>query len=307
MSETFIDNQNRVPRKQTTAKGLGNSPILWLLPSIILLSIVFLYPLIEVVRLSFTDASLVEKGFTYTLDSYLRLFSSPRFGHMLGITAFFVFFSVFFQLILGFFIALLVNEGTKRKLRGTIVTRTAVLSAWAIPGVIIGIIWKMLYDESSVGVLNFFIQSLGFDRVAFLSDPTIALISVTIANIWRGTAFSMIMIYAALQTFPNDVLEAARIDGTTAVQRLTKVVLPILAPMILINMILITVQTFNTFDMVLALTGGGPGQSTEVLALSIHSGIFKLFELGQGAASAVVLFSINLIMTVVYFRFVEKS
>jgi multiple sugar transport system permease protein len=307
MSDTFIDNRNRVSRKQTTAKGLGNSPILWLLPSIILLSIVFLYPLIEVVRLSFTDASLVEQSFTYTFESYLRLFTSPRFGHMLGITAFFVFFSVTFQLILGFFIALLVNEGTKRKLKGTIVTRTAVLSAWAIPGVIIGIIWKMLYDESAVGVLNYFIEWLGFDRVAFLSDPTIALVSVTIANIWRGTAFSMIMIYAALQTFPNDVLEAARIDGTSALQRLTKVVIPILAPMILINMILITVQTFNTFDMVMALTGGGPGQSTEVLALSIHSGIFKLFELGQGAASAVVLFAINLVMTVVYFRFVEKS
>jgi multiple sugar transport system permease protein len=294
--------------KQSFSKVLGNTPIPWLLPLALVLIFVFLYPIFEIVRLSFTDASLVEKDYSYTLESYISLFTSPGFVKMLWVTGIFVFFSVAFQVVFGFMIALMVDQGAKRNLAGTVVTRTAVLSAWAIPGVIIGIIWSLLYAETQSGILNYFLSFVGVDHpVAFLSDPVNALISVIVANVWRGTAFSMIFIYAGLQTFPNDVLEAARIDGASAFQRLFKVVIPILKPIILVNLIVITVQTFNTFDMVMALTGGGPGRSTEVIALSIYTQIFHQFNLGQGAATAVVLLMINIAMTIVYFRFLEKG
>ncbi|MCY9670824.1 sugar ABC transporter permease [Paenibacillus alginolyticus] len=294
--------------KMQWPKALGsNSPVPWLLPTAIVLLLVFVYPVIEVIRSSFTNANLMDPNYTYTLQSYRKLLNNPDLLHMTSITLIFVACSVFFQMLLGFIIALMVDLGNKRKLIGTVVVRTTVLSAWAIPGVIIGIIWSLLYNESDAGILNYVVTSIGFPKISFLSDPHIALASITLANIWRGTAFCMIMIYAGFQTVPGDVLEAAKIDGTTSFQSLIKIIVPILAPILFINMITSVVATFNTFDMVMALTAGGPGKSTEVIALNVHSQIFQLFDLGQGAATAVILLLINLTMTGLYFRFVERK
>jgi multiple sugar transport system permease protein len=298
---------NNVATKKSKSKILANSPVPWILPLGIILALVFVYPIFEVIRLSFTNASLMENGYSYTFKSYSNLFTTPGFGKMLWVTTLFVFFSVTFQMIFGFFIALLIDQGTKRKLFGTVIARTAVLTAWAIPGVIIGVIWKLLYNESKAGILNNLLTVMGFKAIPFLSSPSIALISVIFSNVWRGTAFSMILIYAALQTFPNDVLEAAKIDGTNVWQRLFRVVVPIISPILLINLILISVQTFNTFDMVMALTGGGPGQSTDVIALNIYNTIFTGSNLGQGAANAVVLLCLNAVMTIVYFWFMGRQ
>jgi multiple sugar transport system permease protein len=287
---------------------LGDTPIPWILPLALILIGVFLYPIIEIVRLGFTNADLIGAEYDYTASSYISLFTAPSFANMLLVTLIFVGFSVIFQMLLGFAIALMIDQGTKRKLMGTVVTRTAVLSAWAIPGVIIGIIWSLLYSEGETGILNYFLTFIGVEEpVAFLSNPTNALIAVTVANVWRGTAFSMIFIYAGLQTFPQDVIEAAKMDGAGAVHRLFTIVIPILRPVLLINMIVIIVDTFNTFDMVMAMTGGGPGRSTEVIALSIYNQIFNNFDLGTGSATATLLLVINILLTVVYFRFLEKG
>lgn len=303
-SATRIDARHQRP----FLTRVSDTPILWVLPLALILIGVFLYPIIEIVRLSFTNADLIGDDYSYTLTSYLSLFTAPSFINMVTVTALFVGFSVAFQMLLGFAIALMIDQGTKRKLVGTVITRTAVLSAWAIPGVIIGIIWSLLYAEGETGILNYFLTFVGVeDPVAFLSDPTNALISVTIANIWRGTAFSMIFIYAGLQTFPQDVIEAAKMDGAGAVHRLLKVIIPILKPVLLVNMIVIIVDTFNTFDMVMAMTGGGPGRSTEVIALSIYNQIFNNFDLGRGSATATLLLVINIALTIVYFRFLEKG
>ena len=283
-----------------------DSPLPWLLPLVAILGATFIYPIFEIARLSFTDASLVGGEYSYTLESYLSLFRSPYFANMLKVTAIFVCFSVVFQMLLGFLIALAVDQGAKRGMRTSIVTRTAVLSAWVIPGVIIGIIWSILYEQSAAGILNYVLGSIGLS-VPFLTDPQVALASVTITNIWRGTAFSMILLYAGLQTLPEDVMEAAKVDGANAWQRLTRVVLPLLAPILFIDLVVVSIETFNTFDMVLALTGGGPGRSTEVVALSIYNQIFQQFNLGQGAATAMLLLTINLIMTFVYIRILERN
>lgn len=278
----------------------SNSPLPWLLPLLSVLVFVFLYPVAEIVRLSFTDATLNADDYSYTLDSYKSLFTNPGFIQMLFVTGTFVFFSITLQMLFGFLIALIIDQGEKRNLRGTVFTRTAVLTAWAIPGVIIGIIWQMLYNETDAGIINYLLSLVGIGPIPFLSNPTSALIAVIFSNVWRRTAFSMILIYAGLKTLPADVLESAKIDGANAMQRGMKVILPMLTPMLLINLVIISIDTFNTFDMVMALTGGGPGQSTEVISLSIYNSIFNQFNLGQGAATSVVLLTINVVMTIVY-------
>jgi multiple sugar transport system permease protein len=281
----------------------------WILPLALLLGIVLIYPMVEIVRLSFTDSSLVSgESYEYTTDPYRSLVAGTDFRHTLGITFLFVLFSTIFQVLLGLTAALLVNGAERRGLRGTVLTRTVVLTAWAIPGVIIGVIWALLYEESRSGILNYGLSTIGFSgETPFLSDPDVALVSVTVANVWRGTALSMILCYAGLKTIPTDVYEAARVDGAAAWQTLRRVTIPMMMPILTTTLVLVVVETFNTFDMVLALTGGGPGDATEVLALSVYDQIFRQLNVGRGAAMAVVLMLINLAMIVIYLRLIERQ
>lgn len=294
----------------TAQAGRGPTrPWLWLLPLGAVLLVVFCYPLVEIIRLSFTDATMVaDEPYSYTTAPYRSVVAGPDFLSTLQVTFLFVLFSVVFQLLLGFAIALLVDTARRRGLRGALLTRTVVLTAWAMPGVVIGVIWGLLYQEDSAGILNYLGSLIGFGgETAFLSDPDAALVSVTVANIWRGTALSMILMYAGLQTVPRDLLESARVDGAGPLQSLRSVTLPVLLPLITIDLVTITVETFNTFDMVMALTGGGPGTSTQVLALGIYDQMFTQLNLGRGAAMAVVLLLINLVMVGIYFRHTARQ
>jgi multiple sugar transport system permease protein len=286
-------------------ESLQERPAVWLLPAAGFLFVFMLYPLFEAVRMSFTDTSLLNiNEFSYVwLEAYVDLFESSDFWDMAGVTTIFVGSSVFLQLSLGMVLAVAIDYGVKRNLHGSILTRVSVLSAWVIPGVVIGILWKLLLIETNYGVINFMIVELGGGVVNWLSDPQMALISTIVANTWRGTAFSMIMLYAGLQQVPEHLHDAARIDGASAVQRFRYVTVPLLMPVIFINLVLITIYTVNTFDMVLALTGGGPGRATEVLALFMYFEAFQQFNLGSAAAIAVVMLGINVVMTVVYVKY----
>ena len=124
---------------------------------------------------------------------------------------------------------------------------------------------------------------LGVRNPVFLSAPVPALVWVTVANIWRGTAFSMIMQYAGMKTVPPELYEAATVDGAGALQKFRHITLPSLRGILLINLVLITIATLNTFDMVLPLTGGGPGRATEVIALYIYHLVFSEFQFGRGS------------------------
>jgi multiple sugar transport system permease protein len=290
----------------TAAPRRRRRPLLWLAPSALLLTAVFAYPIVEIVRLSFTNASLVSGGERYTLHSYTAL-GAQGIAHVLLITAVFVGFSIVFQMLLGFFIALMLTEAELRGLKGAVVTRTAVMTAWAIPGVIIGIIWRLLYQESPSGVLNYLSTLAGLSgNTAFLSDPNIALVSVTVANIWRGTALTMILCYAGLKTVPRELTEAAHIDGASPFGVLRNIILPTVRPVLVINLILVTVETLNTFDMIQALTAGGPGKSTQVLALSVYSQVFGQQRLGQGAAFGVVLMAVNIVVVIGYLYLIQR-
>jgi multiple sugar transport system permease protein len=281
----------------------------WLLPLALLLGVVLIYPMIEIIRLSFTDSTLVSgEAYSYTTSPYRSLVAGDDFRHTLGITFICVLFSTVFQLLLGLSAALLVNGAERRGLRGPVLTRTVVLTAWAIPGVIIGVIWALLYEESKSGILNYALSLLGFSgETPFLSDPNVALTSVTVANVWRGTALSMILCYAGLKTISPEVYEAARMDGASAAQTLRRVTIPMMMPILTTTLVLVVVETFNTFDMVLSLTGGGPGDATEVLALSVYDQIFRQLNVGRGAAIAVVLMLINLAMIAIYLRLIERQ
>jgi multiple sugar transport system permease protein len=185
--------------------------------------------------------------------------------------------------------------------------RSIILSAWVMPGVVIGIVWAIIFNEASYGLANLVLSPIGLGGLAWLSDPNLALMSIIIANVWRGTAFSMILQYAGLQSIPDELYEAAEVDGANALQTFWNITIPQLRPMLMINIILITIQTLNSFDMVLALTGGGPGQATEVLALHTYNVIFREYSLAGGAVLAVIMLLISLALTLGYRRLLRSE
>jgi multiple sugar transport system permease protein len=148
---------------------------------------------------------------------------------------------------------------------------------------------------------------VGLGSVPWLSTPSTALMSVVIANVWRGTAFSMILLYAGLQSVPEELYEAAEVDGARTLQSFWYITLPQLRPILMINIILITISTLNTFDMILPLTGGGPGQATEVLALRTYNVIFQNYSLAGGSVLAVVMLGIAMALTLIYQRLLRSG
>ncbi len=270
----------------------------------IMLGLFYTYPLFDVIRLSFTNASILEPSYTYTLRSYSKMFNDPEILDTLATTFIFVSTNIVMQIITGMMIALLIKSGMKRGLFLTEVCRTMVLIAWMIPGVLVGIIWKLILSTSNYGIANYLLELAGLSRIGFLSEPYMALVSTIMVNIWRGIAFSMIMLYAGLQKIPEHLYEAAVVDGANAFQQFFRITLPLMRHIVFITLVLITIYTFNQFDMIMSLTGGGPGRSTEVLTLTAYKQMFKFFDMGTSSAISVLLLVLNLSIAVIYNRFI---
>ncbi|KLO24633.1 carbohydrate ABC transporter permease [Marinitoga sp. 1155] len=277
---------------------------IYITPLFLILSVFYLIPILDVFKYSFTDIRLGENQYSFTFSSYFSVFSDLNFWIMLKTTLLFVFLSIIIQIFLGILIAALIDEGEKRNLKGTLILRTVVLIAWVIPGVIIGIIWKLFLTEANYGIFNYYLMLIFGHSFPFLSSQKLAIYSIIVANVWRGTAFSMIMQYGGIKQIPYELYEAAGIDGASGIKKFFYITLPQLKPMIFINTVLVTIYTFNTFDMIMALTGGGPGRSTEVISLNIYDTIFGKLNLSRGSVLAVILFFINLIISIFYYKMV---
>jgi multiple sugar transport system permease protein len=286
-----------------------SGPLFWLLPAILFISVFQLYPMFEVFRMSLTDMSLIDPGSgSYVwLENYRELLTSDRFYSTLRVTAIYSVASILLQIGLGLGLAIAIDYGVRRGLRGPLVTRVVVLSAWIVPGIIIGLVWKIMLLETNVGVVNNTLGQLGFDIIPFLSDAQMAVVSVIVAGAWRGTAFSMIMFYAGLKRVPDQLYRAAKVDGAGPFARFRHVTLPQLKGVIFVVTILVTIYSLNSFDLIFALTNGGPGRATEVIALSMYQSAFDSYQMGMAAATAVVLLMVTLTVTAIYFRVFDIS
>ena len=279
----------------------------WALPATALVTIVLFYPMLDLLRLSLTDATVAGTRYAYTLASYRALLTDTSFYGMVGVTVIFVTGSVILQLVIGFAIAWLIDAARRRRAPGTLVARIAVVSAWVIPGVLAGVLWKILLIENRSGIVNYYLGRLGLGPLPLISSPVLALVSVITANVWRGCAFSMILLYAGLQRVPRELHEAADLEGVSAWQRLRWLLIPQLAPVIALNLVLITIASFNTFDLIIPLTGGGPARRTEVISLFMYRlGFFDL-QAGRAAAVAVVMLIVNLMLAWVAGRLIMRD
>lgn len=277
----------------------------WLIPTLVILAFFRAYPLGNQFWLAMTDMRIAAQEVTFVgFENYAFLLSDPRYLSALGFTVMFTAASVFGSFVLGFALALLLNQPIK----GRVIYRTAILTSWVISSLIVGYIWRLMLNESSAGVFNALLEQIGLGPVPWLSSPGMAQVSVILADIWRSTAFTMVFMLGGLQTLPSEVLDAARVDGAKRWQSLLYVVLPLMKPLIAIALIFSTIATFNVYELVLALSSGGPGNATSTVGFEMYRTAFGsgstggLGLIGRGAAMGVSMFLVTLMFALLYIR-----
>ena len=230
-------------------------------------------------------------------DNYVRLFTRQGFLSSLWVTTVFTFFSAIVgQSVIGFALA-----AAMRRLQGSMrtIVEVAVMLGWLLPDIVAAFLWQA--TTTKIGFINTLIlQPLGFPAYDFLANNALAV--VIIANIWKGTAWSYLLFSAALDSISREILEAARVDGATGLQRTWLVTLPIIRPHIATNLLFITIWTFTYFAMIYGLTGGGPGSQTEVLSIFMYHQSFGVGKLGYGAAISVAMVLIVGVLSIFYLR-----
>lgn len=265
-----------------------------LLPALLLIVLVLAYPIVYSFYLS-TDSLTSLKPFIQTIRN-------PMLVQSLGKSGIFVTGTIFLHLLIGLILALLINS--KVPVKGLF--QVIILLPWVLNDVTASIIWKWMCNPQ-VGFLNIALQKLGLPQYSWLSDPTLAMLIVIIANTWKGVAFAFIFILAGLRSIPQPLYESARIDGASGWQMLIKITLPLITPVLLILTIIFSIGTFNLINIILIMTGGGPFNSTNVVALYMYKTAFEFLNFSSGACIAIFLLIVNLLLTVVYFHALKKS
>ncbi len=272
-------------------------PYLLVLPAVAIVFGMTLYPTLHVLRSSLTDWSLNRQGIEFIgLQNYRWLFTDPQFWRTLKNTTVFSVGVLLFVLTFGLLLALALDE----RLPLRTFFRSAVVMPWAITAVVTGLMWRwmMLPD---IGILTYGLEQIGL-RVPFLLDSAIALGALIVIDAWRSTGYGMILLLAGLQGIDPTLHDAAKVDGASYSQYVRHIVVPLLVPTLIVVAILISIHTVNLIDIVLVVTGGGPARQTETLGLFMWKESFQLFSVGYGSAIAVIMFGINLIMTVAYIK-----
>jgi multiple sugar transport system permease protein len=291
---------------RNSLRDVMHGPAPWLVPAVAMIALFYLVPIADALRLAFTDASLLGGEVSYSLAALRGVFTDPALGVVLRNTFVFAAASVIGQILLGLAIALLVVRGERAKLPGMLVLRTIVLAAWVVPGIANGLIWQMLFSEAPFGAINSTLRMVGFMPVPWLSNPNMAMVSVVITSVWQGTAFAMIVLYAARKGIDTALYEAAAVDGASPISVFFNITLPQMRAALLVTAILVTIQMVNAFDAVLALTGGGPGRATEVLALFTYRTVFVNYDLARGSTLAIMLLLIALGFALIYSLFLPR-
>jgi multiple sugar transport system permease protein len=274
--------------------------ILFVAPLLIAVGLLTIYPAISVIIMSLQDVQLanVANGRFVGLENYRRLLttSEPSLGNVMLTTLKFVGGSVVFHIAIGLGLALLLEGPWVR--RGE-AFRTIYLLSWVTAGVIIGYTWKFLF-EPRVGILNHVLALAGLPTQSWTADPQLSLPAITIANIWRGVPFALILQTAGLKSIDREVYDAAVVDGANRVQTFGRITVPLIREFLLLNVILDTGQTFHVFDTIFVMTGGGPVHRTETLSVFMYSQAFRYGDLGRGAAIGVVLLAISVVVAAFY-------
>ncbi len=279
----------------------------WLLsPAVLATLIVVFYPMLQALITSFYYNILWRPKAVHFigLDNFIAIMRDPIFWASLGRTALWIGITVPLQLFLGFVTALLLNQ----KFRWRTLARSLILIPWALPSVVIGLMWSWIYHPQ-VGLLNDLLLRVGLLNTAipWLANPDTALFSIIAALVWQGFPFFAIMILAGLQTIPSNLYEAADIDGASSWQQFCEITLPGLRSVLITALMLRIIWVANSMDVIYVMTGGGPGYATHTLPLYAFKKTYSSMDFGYGSALAVSFAGLLLGLIILYLRRVGRS
>ena len=265
-----------------------------------------IYPAVSAVYLSLTSTNLLNlKAQTFVgFDNFFRIFGDSTFLLSLRNSLAWTFGAVAFQLVLGMLGAMMLNQSIRA--RGLI--RGLVLLPWATPSILIALMWMWILDPNQ-GIANHLLQMIGLAQtpITWLAGQDTALPTLIFIDVWQGIPFFAIMLLAAMQAVPPELLEAAKIDGADAWKSYWYVILPIIMPTVLITTTLRLIWTANYFDLILILTNGGPANASLTLPLNAYQTAYRGMEFGTGAALSVAQAALLMILVLIYMRQIRKS
>ncbi|MEN6364143.1 MAG: sugar ABC transporter permease [Rectinema sp.] len=268
-----------------------NIRILFPLPAVIFILVMMLFPVLYTLFLSFTNWNLtsgVPLRFV-GLKSYIRVLSEPRFLQALGRTFSFTALSVSVETVLGLALALLLN----REFKGKGLVKLFLLLPLVATPVAIGIVWNLFFDPT-IGLANWVLTTFGLPKSAWVASPNTVIQSLALVDIWQWTPMITLIVLAGLAGLSPEPYESARVDGANAFQIFSRITMPMIMPTLLTGMILRTIDALKTYDIIFAMTGGGPGYASETLNVMAFKYSFEYFRMGQSSVILVFLFLVVL-------------
>ena len=271
---------------------------LFILPTFIGFAIFILYPLVESLRISFYEYSILGDTYYVELDNYTRLLNDTRLRKTYGNTIVFTGFAVCFNAGIGLLLAVFLNR------RMPVLIRNFYRSAFFFPILIahtyIAVIWQYLYQQDT-GVINYYLSFLGIDPVPWLSHPAWAMAAIIIMDVWKNTGFAMLVFLAGLQSIPHEYYEAAQLDGANERKLFTRITIPLLSPSIFFILVIFMIGALQVFDSIIVLTDGGPGDATRSVVMYIYQQAFQRLDFGYAAAISWTLFLVIMAITLIQF------
>jgi len=268
--------------------------LLFIAPAAIGFLAFYLAPALRGIWFSLTDQNLVGSGTFIGVDNYTKMLGDPLFWNALVVTLWYVVINIGVQTVLAIGIAVLMHRLTRSAL-----LRGIILLPYLVANVVVALVWFWMMDYST-GIINVVIDALGGDRVAFFGNEVLAIPTIALINVWRYVGYTALLIFAGLQTIPNELYEAGALDGASEARMFRSITLPLLRPVLALVLVITVVGSFQIFDTVAVTTTGGPVNATRVIYYYIYQQAFERFDLGY--ASAMSVFLLVVLAVVAYFQ-----
>jgi multiple sugar transport system permease protein len=282
------------PRAKRPRLGDLRVALLFIAPAAIGFAAFYFVPALRGIWFSFTDQNLIGGGDFIGVDNYTRMAADPLFWNALWVTVQYVVINIGVQTVLAVGIAVLMHRLTRSAL-----VRGIILLPYLVANVVVALVWFWMMDYST-GIINVFLDAVGFDRMAFFGSEQLAIPTIALINVWRFVGYTALLIFAGLQTIPAQLYEAAALDGASESRMFWSITLPLLRPVLALVLVITVVGSFQIFDTVAVTTQGGPVNSTRVIYYYIYQQAFERFDLGY--ASAMSVFLLVVLAVVAYFQ-----
>lgn len=269
-------------------------PYAYLLPTMVLFVLILAIPVVNLIRYSLGDSNIVQGYKEWNAFENFKYLASSKFLGSVKITLIYVLFGVLGVVLFGTIMAVVLDK----PLKGLGVFRAIAIIPWVVPQAFAATMWRWVLN-AQFGFINQFLLTLGLidKNISFLSEPKMALATVIVVRIWQGTPFMIISLLAALQTVPEDIYEAAALDGVNPFQRFFCITLPHILPVMLTTTLIVTAWTMQIFDTVYIMTGGGPARGTQLVALEVYAKAFLQDDLGTACAISLGILGVLAIIT----------